>query len=190
MADVLIFVGSLAPRLREIARHADGLCRIVICFSLQLRPAQDLADDLQLHGDGLPRPRGGKVTDECVDLFGGNAADLPCPKFVHGSAQRRLVVFHRVRLELRLGFIPPLLCDPREGRLRVDLRLQLGSVKRLDLFPYFLVGFPAEGLALAVDAEDRLMQTVRSDVIAGIFWHCAASSLLNIPVANRRAVAL
>ena len=85
--EALLSRPASAPRLREIARHADGLCRIVIRFSLQLRPAQDLADNLQLHGDGLPRPRGGKVPNKCVDLFGGDTADLPRPKFLHGSAQ-------------------------------------------------------------------------------------------------------
>ena len=59
----------------------------------------------------------------------------------------------------------------RTGAAGVLVGFGGGAVERLDFFPDLAVGLAAERLALAVDADDRLMQAVRPDVIFRILGH-------------------
>ena len=169
--------------LRQVSRRLHGAGRVVAYNAIHFGLSEDLADDLQLGHHGFPGAGGGKVLDILVDLLCGDLAGGPSGKFFLCPGQRRTVAFLGIVLQGWFDLRPPCVRDFLKygGFFRFDaVRL---PVEGLDLLPDLLVGFPPEGLPLAVDPEDRLMEAVRPDVVFRVSCHGSPS-----PEADQDAV--
>ena len=163
--------GRVPVGLCQVSGRLHGAGRVVAYDAIHFGLSEDLADDLQLSHHGLPGTSGGEVLDILVNFLCGDLSGCPSGKFLLGPGQRRAVAFLGVVLQGRFDLRPPCVRDFLKygGFFRFDaVRL---PVEGLDLLPDLLVGLPTEGLTLAIDPEDGLMEAVRPDVVFWVFCH-------------------
>lgn len=169
--------------LRQVSGRLHGAGRVVAYNAVHFGLSENLADDLQLGHHGLPGAGGGEVLDILVDLLRGDLAGGPSGKFLLGPSQCGAVAFLGVVLQGRLDLRPPCVCDFLKCGCLFRFDAVSFPVKGLDLLPDLLVGLSPEGLTLAVDPEDGLVEAVRPDVVFWVSCHGSPS-----PKADQDAV--
>ena len=163
--------GRVPVGLRQVSGRLHSAGRVVAYNAIHFGFAEDLADDLQLGHHGFPGAGGGEVLDILVDLLRGDLTGKPSGKFFLGPGQRRTVAFLGIVLQGRFDLRPPCVRDfLKYGGFFCFDAVRL-PVEGLDLLPDLFVGLPPEGLTLAVDPEDGLVEAVRPDVVFRVSCH-------------------